>query len=360
MSRENTTLRSQWGAGAPLLIYGAGNNGRSVVSALRARGVQAKAFLDANAKPGDMIGDVPSYTPEQWLRTNVASQHDILISIHTYKFPLAPIIDTLNSHGFRHVLTMIDYVTLFPDDTTNRYWLCPPAAYESRQGTIAEVRELFKDRESLMWFDATIDLRTHGNYHGMPTPNPGDQYVPSQIPRWNNPMRLIDCGAYHGDSIEMFQKSDYEMEALVAFEPDLENYQQLVNRCSTLPGVLLPCGVASETALKSFDAGLGPASRAGDGGDTQIQCLKIDDALPKFNPTLIKMDIEGSEVDALRGAERTLRAMRPGLAISVYHTPDHLFTIPLWIRDLELNYEMFLRGHSHQGYDLVLYCHPRP
>jgi hypothetical protein len=70
------------------------------------------------------------------------------------------------------------------------------------------------------------------------------------------------------------------------------------------------------------------------------------------------MDIEGAEPDALRGAERTIRRYRPALAISLYHAPDHLWEIPLWIAGLGLDYRMYMRGHAHNGFELVMYCLP--
>jgi len=91
-------------------------------------------------------------------------------------------------------------------------------------------------------------------------------------------------------------------------------------------------------------------------GNTMIQCVSIDQAVPSFVPTLIKMDIEGAEPDALRGAEATLRRNRPGLAVALYHKPEHLWEIPLWLAGLGLGYRMYLRGHLHSGYELILYC----
>jgi hypothetical protein len=71
---------------------------------------------------------------------------------------------------------------------------------------------------------------------------------------------------------------------------------------------------------------------------------------------LIKMDVEGAEPDALLGAERTLRCHRPGLAISLYHQPDHLWEVPLWLASLNLGYKMYIRGHRHCGHEMILYC----
>jgi hypothetical protein len=111
--------------------------------------------------------------------------------------------------------------------------------------------------------------------------------------------------------------------------------------------------------LVTFAGGVGAASRVESGGNAHIQCVAMDQAIPTFAPTLIKMDIEGFEPKALRGAATTLRQYRPALAISVYHEPDHLWEIPLYLDSLKIDYDMFLRGHWHNGYGTVLYCLPR-
>jgi FkbM family methyltransferase len=184
-----------------------------------------------------------------------------------------------------------------------------------------------------------------------------DQYMPVDLPRWVEPMRLIDCGAYDGDTLEALLGVGYRIEAVAAFEPDPKNYAKLAARPRDFNAVYVPCGVSSTTKFVRFDAGHGISSRINEsGGDSNIKCVTIDEVLPSFGPNLIKMDIEGAEPEALLGAERTLRCHRPGLAISLYHQPDHLWEIPLWLARLDLGYKMYIRGHRHCGYDMVLYC----
>jgi hypothetical protein len=76
-------------------------------------------------------------------------------------------------------------------------------------------------------------------------------------------------------------------------------------------------------------------------------------------PTFVKMDIEGAEPAALRGAAATIREHRPALAVCVYHEQDHLWTIPLQLRALcGDGYRYFLRRHEPDTWDVVLYAVP--
>lgn len=70
----------------------------------------------------------------------------------------------------------------------------------------------------------------------------------------------------------------------------------------------------------------------------------------------IKMDIEGSELPALRGAEAALRRFRPKLAISVYHRWSDYFEIPDFIASLDLGYRFFLQNYTVGEGETILYC----
>ena len=72
----------------------------------------------------------------------------------------------------------------------------------------------------------------------------------------------------------------------------------------------------------------------------------------------IKLDVEGAEMAALRGAEDTIRRCRPKLAVSVYHHPDDLTEIPAWIYGLDLGYSLHL-DHLWPGVaETILFARP--
>jgi len=76
-------------------------------------------------------------------------------------------------------------------------------------------------------------------------------------------------------------------------------------------------------------------------------------------PTFIKLDIEGYEIEALRGARGVIDRAAPVLAVCVYHLQDHLWRIPLLLREWRSDYALFLRPHNEEGWDLVCYAVPR-
>ena len=68
------------------------------------------------------------------------------------------------------------------------------------------------------------------------------------------------------------------------------------------------------------------------------------------------MDIEGAEVNALLGAEENIKKQKPKLAICVYHKPEHLWKIPLYIKKIVPDYKLYIRHHTNQEYETVCYA----
>lgn len=93
-----------------------------------------------------------------------------------------------------------------------------------------------------------------------------------------------------------------------------------------------------------------------------FKTLSIDDLVNNQNlhsVDFIKMDIEGSELNALIGGEKTLKRFRPKLAISVYHKPDDFITIPTYLHGLNLDYNFYLDHHTIHVWETVLYAVPK-
>jgi hypothetical protein len=71
---------------------------------------------------------------------------------------------------------------------------------------------------------------------------------------------------------------------------------------------------------------------------------------------LIKLDVEGAEIETLKGMEQLIRSQRPNLLVSAYHTPGHLHELAELIESWQLGYSFHLRMHEYNTFGVVLYC----
>jgi FkbM family methyltransferase len=70
----------------------------------------------------------------------------------------------------------------------------------------------------------------------------------------------------------------------------------------------------------------------------------------------IKMDIEGAESFALAGGIETIKKFKPKLAIAIYHSWDDLVNIPMWIKNLNLGYEIFIDHFTIHSEETVVFA----
>jgi FkbM family methyltransferase len=151
---------------------------------------------------------------------------------------------------------------------------------------------------------------------------------------------------------------------VLSFEPDPKNYEKLQQHIRALPRDVgsridaLPCALGDRASTVNVETSGGPSSRVGV-GEHEVPCRTIDEfAASSAAPTFIKLDIEGYEPKALQGGVGILRRSRPVVSVCVYHTQDHLWTIPLQLHEVVPDYNFFLVPHLADGWDLVLYAVP--
>jgi FkbM family methyltransferase len=354
-------------SGARILIYGTGTIGQDVHRAMTARGVQVMGFMDhlqreaASMKAANVfVPDDPRISPDT--RSGAA----IILAIHNREANTAALVERLRILGYQRIVPLVDVYDYFSGELGDRYWLTNRGYYQAQVSEIESGFSLLADETSRALFLATLRFRITGDPSVLPSPDPEHQYVPPDLPPWDEPMRLVDCGAYDGDTLKSLLRSGHEIQAVAAFEPDPSNFSRLrkfVEGSNLSEAYLWPCAVGSTTRLARFGGGQGEASGMAAGGESTVQTVALDDVLFGFSPNLVKLDIEGAEQEALRGARRLVASRHPGLAVCVYHRPEDLWQVPLLVRELAGHalrppYQYFLRLHGYGTFELVLYAEP--
>jgi FkbM family methyltransferase len=175
---------------------------------------------------------------------------------------------------------------------------------------------------------------------------------------------VIDAGGCFGDTALGFADAVGSGGHVYVFDPLPKHCaimrQQLAMNPALAPRVsILPFGLAehaNDVAPLAEDGVINPGARVVEAAMpmTTIDATVAQVHAPRID--FIKMDIEGSELAALRGAESTIRRWRPKLAISLYHRPEDFFVIPAWIDSLGLGYRFYLDHYSIHSEETVLYA----
>jgi len=204
------------------------------------------------------------------------------------------------------------------------------------------------------------------DFAGAPPRPIGEQYFPPDLRSLSPEEVFFDCGAFDGDTVQAFvSRSGGAFRQIVAFEPVLENFERLARRVASMDAsvrervILRRLAVGEQAGRLSFSSA-GASSTAAEpaSGAADVECAALDALGDLPRPTYVKLDVEGMELEALRGARKVIRGAGPALAVCAYHRLEHLWEVPLAIRELRVDYAVHLRRYAERPWELVVYAVP--
>jgi len=184
---------------------------------------------------------------------------------------------------------------------------------------------------------------------------------------------VIDAGACWGETSLYFAHQTGPDGRVISFEFIPSNLEVLQRNIEANPQLAKRITIVQRPLWNESDKRLyyvdwGPGSRVSfeklraDFDDTQCETATVDEVIADLGLSrldLIKMDIEGAELNALKGSERSIRKYHPKLAISLYHSIDDFCTIPRFIDSLGLPYKYYLDHHTIYENETVLFAVPQ-
>ncbi|HEX5661256.1 MAG TPA: FkbM family methyltransferase, partial [Polyangiales bacterium] len=205
---------------------------------------------------------------------------------------------------------------------------------------------------------AHLSRASVGGLEAMPGPN---SYVfDSSLFALTSHEHFVDGGAYRGETFERFLTASPEG-TVHAFEPDPVNLAYCRAKALELRGadferrIMLDGRALWDRAGRlHFSSQDYQASRRAashllisdrDEGGTSVPVVALDDVLEQV-PTFLKLELEGAETWAVRGAATTIARHRPKLSIGVYHRPLDMLEVIRQLADMRADYRLYLRHHT--------------
>ncbi|WP_168365951.1 FkbM family methyltransferase [Dickeya zeae] len=341
--------------GFPIVIVGAGSFAKMILEFLN-RGSLSVDYIAVNKewfKEGDEINGIKVINIEHILNQN--GRFNYIIAIQNFSKELK---NKLSVNCCDILIFDPSFIGINTSSLLSR---------EFFEGNISSFEDIYhrlsdeRSRRALVAFlNQRISART-GFYESEFDPM---HYFSEDLILLKDNEVFIDCGAYDGDSINGFLKKIEEQGVgkpakIIGFEPDEKNFLSLCNNTANIQNCYrFKKGVWRDRAVLHFSSGHDLSSKVTDSiTENTIELISIDEVMNGDVVTFIKMDIEGSELEALKGAEKTIKTHVPTLAISVYHKPEDLIEIPKLIMEMNSNYKFYLRAHHPRyAFDLVLYA----
>jgi FkbM family methyltransferase len=341
-----------------LIIYGLGSFSKILIKDFIKKKKKISFIIDQKSQIKSFYGIAVKKII--YLNKLKLNEYDCLIALHNHYININTIYNNLLKKGFNKIYSTIN----FPNINNifsykNSYWL--NKKYKYKNHIIKKLSKILKDKKSRDLLKEVVNYRNTGLIYKCPKPEIYDEYIPKKITRYPKKISLIDCGAYTGQVIINFIKKKYQINNLIAFEPDKYNFKKLLKIKNKIKNAkIYQYGVYNLNKKLSFNStsNLNSSIQTGNRKNDceYVKFVKLDDYSKNFKPNVIKYDVEGAEIEALKGSKKTIFKYQPELCISIYHKHDHLYKIPLMINSWKLNYDFYLRLHEHNTFGLVLYC----
>lgn len=225
------------------------------------------------------------------------------------------------------------------------------------------VYRMLADGESRRVYLNTIQYKISGNIRYLETISEQPEKTFRTILKPTRNETFIDLGAYNGDTIrELLSYTNQKYYLIHAVEPDKKNFKKLTryiedNNMKQIHAH--QCVSWCKDTELPFNSKAGRQSALSPEGET-IQAVSVDGLMKGQPLTLLKMDVEGFEREALWGAAQTIRQYTPKLSVSIYHRNQDIFELPLLVKKLNPKYKFYIRHRLYiPAWDLNLYAVPK-
>lgn len=230
--------------------------------------------------------------------------------------------------------------------------------FKNNKEEYEKVYNLLSDKKSKEIFENLINFKISFDFDFMEgfINNHKEQYFDKElIPNIKNCV-FLDGGSYIGDTLPQIIANFPDFKKIYCCEPN-SLHMSIAKRDFGLNKKIefINCGLGKEKVVSKEEI------KQQHHGEHDFQAQNIDtiDNLIKEKIDFIKLDIEGAEQDALKGAKNTIKKHNPILAVCIYHKAQDWYKVPEIVLEIRDDYDIYLRHYMEGIYETVMYFIPR-
>ncbi len=332
----------------PVVLYGTGNGADKIIKVLEEKHIVFKGIFasDEFSKPGKTFHNLPVLKlgdfEEKYGKLNVlmcfgSSRNEVIENIKRIK----------EKHNFYAPDVPVYGDILFDKD----YYLKTKENHE-------KILNLLADDISKTVFKSIIKYKLSGDVDYLFGCEMSADESYNNILRLSDSEIYLDLGAYRGDTVEEFIYNTNGYKKIYAVEPDKKTFKKLQKATENLENISLINAVISDRVGTGFFnmKGSRGSSEVSENTGTKTDILTVDSIIGNNPLTYIKADVEGAELEFIKGAENTIRLKKPKMQIACYHRSEDLFTIPEAVLNIRDDYKIYMRHYpSVPAWDTVYY-----
>ncbi|WP_051904369.1 FkbM family methyltransferase [Hippea jasoniae] len=152
---------------------------------------------------------------------------------------------------------------------------------------------------------------------------------------------VVDAGTSYGWEQQITNFAKYTNNTVYGFEPNKDSFNRIKEETKEIKNIVIfNKALGDSNSTKFFVESSGGSMIVDYETDMKVETVKLDDILEHVD--FIKMDIEGYELKALKGAKNLIKKCKPKLAICLYHKPEDIYEIPKFIKEIEPDYKLWI------------------
>lgn len=322
----------------PIFIYGMGDGALKIMSVFKQKGIVLSGIFASD----DFVRGHSFEGYRVHKLSEVEEMVDDFVVVLAFAAGYQELVDRITDIASRHTLYVPDVPVVGIGLFTYDYCI-------ANEAKIQQVYDMLADDYSRKVYANIINFKISGKIEYLSSVTTPKAEIYKKIIKPSMNETYVDLGAYNGDTIrELLEFTHGRYHALYALEPDRKNYKKLNKFVDGMLNVY-----AYNAAAWCVDRELPFAAKAGRqsaiaaNAETMIDCRSVDSVLDGHSASIIKMDVEGFEREAIWGAAQTIGHYAPKMMVALYHRNEDIFELPLLIKSLNPDYKIYIR---HQLY----------